>query len=160
MRFNQLQLLGTQTLFRPFPMTDPQILEAIPHRKPMLLVDEIVEKEQDRIVCSKTFDEEEFFFQGHYPDFALTPGVILCECAVQAGAVLLSEMTKEAGGVPVLTRLSDVRFKNMVRPGQTILSEVQIDEVVSNAFYCSAKVTCEGKLAVRFSFACAVAPKQ
>ena len=79
---------------------------------------------------------------------------------MQAGAVLLSEMTKEAGGVPVLTRLSDVRFKNMVRPGQTILSEVQIDEVVSNAFYCSAKVTCEGKLAVRFSFACAVAPKQ
>ena len=141
-------------------MTSQQILDAIPHRKPMLLVDEIVEKEDSRIVCSKKFEEQEFFFQGHYPEFAITPGVILCECAVQAGAVLLSEKTKEMDGVPVLTRLNDVRFKNMVQPGQTIISEVKIDEIVSNAFYCSAKVTCEGKLAARFTFACTIAPKQ
>lgn len=140
-------------------MTSSEILDAIPHREGMLLVDEIVEKEESRIVCKKTFREDEHFFQGHYPGFPITPGVILCECAVQAGAVLLSEKTGDQDGVPVLTRLNDVRFKNMVRPGDSILSEVTIDEIVSNAFYCSAKVSCNGKLAVRFSFACTIAPK-
>lgn len=141
-------------------MTSQEILDAIPHRDAMLLVDEIVEKQGDQIVCQKTFREDEFFFQGHYPGFAITPGVILCECAVQAGAILLAEKTQGTEVVPVLTRLSDVRFKQMVRPGDTIVSEVRIDEVVANAFYCSAKVTCNGKLAVRFTFACTVAPAQ
>ena len=141
-------------------MTTKEILDAIPHRKPMLLVDEIVEKDENRIICRKTFNEDEFFFQGHYPDFAITPGVILCECAVQAGAVLISDLAKNIEGVPVLTRLNDVRFKNMVRPGDTIESEIRIDEVVSNAYFCSAKVSCGGKVAARFSFACTLAPKQ
>ena len=48
-------------------MTLDRIHAAIPHRKPMLLVDEIVEQSEDRIVCRKTFHEDEFFFQGHYP---------------------------------------------------------------------------------------------
>lgn len=141
-------------------MTSEEILNAIPHRDAMLLVDEIVEKEENRIVCKKTFREDEFFFQGHYPGFAITPGVILCECAVQAGAILLSEKTTGDSGVPVLTRLGDVRFKKMVHPGDTIVSEIEIDEVVSNAFYCSAKVSCDGKMAARFSFACTIAPAQ
>ncbi|MEC9091527.1 MAG: 3-hydroxyacyl-ACP dehydratase FabZ family protein [Planctomycetota bacterium] len=140
-------------------MTLQQIQDAIPHRKPMLLVDEIIEQDENRIVCRKTFAADEFFFQGHYPDFAITPGVILCECAVQAGAVLLSELTRESEGVPVLTRLSDVRFKQMVRPGESIESEVKIEDIVSSAYYCSAKVTCNGKLAVRFTFACTIAPR-
>ena len=52
----------------------------------MLLLDEIVEQTQDSIICRKTFRENEFFFQGHYPDFPIVPGVILCESAMQAGA--------------------------------------------------------------------------
>ena len=48
-------------------MTD-EILNAIPHRGPMLLVDEVVERGEDTILCRKTFREDEFFFQGHYPD--------------------------------------------------------------------------------------------
>lgn len=141
-------------------MTTQDILDAIPHRQAMLLVDKVIEKDSEKIVCEKTFREDEFFFQGHYPGFAITPGVILCECAVQAGAVLLSEKTADSSGVPVLTRMSDVRFKRMVRPGETITSEITIDEVLANAFYCSAKVTCEGKLAARFTFACTIAPKE
>ena len=122
-------------------MTIEKIMAAIPHRKPMLLVDEIVEQSDDSIVCKKTFNADEFFFQGHYPDFPLVPGVILCECAAQAGAILLSSKVEGEGGVPVLTRMNDVRFKKMVRPGDTIQSEVQIDEIVSNAFFLSAKIS-------------------
>ena len=101
---------------------------AIPHRGNMLLVDEIVSQDESSIVCRKTFSEDEFFFQGHYPDFPLTPGVILCECAAQAGAILLSNMIQADEGVPVLTKLDKVRFKELVRPNQTIEMHCRVDE--------------------------------
>lgn len=140
-------------------MTTDKIRSSIPHRPPMLLVDRIVEQTDSKIICEKTFSEDEYFFQGHYPNFPLVPGVILCECGAQAGAILLSDhVSDDNEGVPVLTRLNDVRFRRMVRPGETIQMEATIDEHVSNAFFLSAKVTCEGKVAVRFSFACSITP--
>lgn len=129
-----------------------EIQAAIPHRPPMLLVDEIVRQTDDEIVCRKTFREDEFFFQGHYPEHPLTPGVILCESAMQAGAILLARHA--ADGVPVATRMNNVKFKQMVRPGDTIQMEVTLVERVSNAFFLKARVLSDGKLAVRFEFAC------
>ena len=143
-----------------FAMDTAEIQAAIPHRPPMLLVDRVTEITDDQIVAEKTFRDDEYFFQKHYPDYPLVPGVILCECAAQAGAILLSKQTQAAGGVPVLTRLNDARFKQMVRPGDTIRSEVKIDEVVSKAFYLTAKVTCNDKMVVRFSFVCTVAESE
>ena len=129
---------------------------AIPHRKPMLLVDEILSQTPDSIVCHKQFSEDEFFFQGHYPGQPLVPGVILCEAAVQSGAILLSgKMTGE--GVPVLTRMNDVKFKNMVRPGDAVEMHVKLDDQVSTAFYLTGQVKVSGKLAARLSFVCTVA---
>ena len=138
-------------------MSIETIENAIPHRAPMLLVDEIIQREDNRIVCRKTFRQEEFFFQGHYPDYPIVPGVILCEAAMQAGAILLSEHMQEGEGVPVATRLNDVKFKKMVRPGDTIQMDVTLQERLANAFFLRAKVSCDGKLAVRFDFACTAA---
>lgn len=141
-------------------MSDEQhaIETAIPHRSPMLLVDRIVSQDDTRIVCEKAFRPEEFFVQGHYPDFPLVPGVILCECGMQAGAVLLAQHTAEESGVPVATRMSDVKFKRMVRPGETVTIEASLKERMGDAFFMTAKVSCEGKLAARLDFACALAP--
>ena len=141
-------------------MTLQEIQQAIPHRPPMLLLDAIVEREAERIVCRKQFAADEFCFQGHYPDFPLVPGVVLCEAAMQAGAVLLSRHTAELSGVPVATRMNDVKFKNMVRPGDEIEIEATLNERLANAFFLSAKVTVAGKLAVRLEFACALAQPQ
>jgi 3-hydroxyacyl-[acyl-carrier-protein] dehydratase len=138
-------------------MSIETIQGAIPHRPPMLLVDEIIEQCDDKIVCRKTFREDEFFFQGHYPGQPIVPGVILCESAMQAGAVLLTKVLKEGEGVPVATRMNDVKFKRMVRPGETIDLEITFKEQIANAVFLQAKVTCEGKVAVRFEFACATA---
>jgi 3-hydroxyacyl-[acyl-carrier-protein] dehydratase len=139
-------------------MTAEEIQNAVPHRPPMLLVDEIVEQDEKCIVCQKTFRADEFFFQGHYPGQPIVPGVILCESGMQAGAILLSQFVTEGAGVPVATRLNDVKFKRIVRPGDTIRMEVKLDERMADAFFLTAKVTCAGKLATRFQFACTMAP--
>jgi len=138
-------------------MTREMIEQAIPHRPPMLLIDEVLERSEQKITCRKTFREDEFFFQGHYPGQPITPGVILCEAAMQAGAVLLAQFLDDADGVPVATRLNDVRFRRMIQPGDTITIDVELTERLANAFFMKAKVMCEGKSAVRFEFACAMA---
>ena len=137
-------------------MTLNAIQAAIPHRDPFLLVDEIVEREDNRIVCLKQLTGDEFWFRGHYPDFPLMPGVLLCEAAMQAGAVLLVDHA-DGVGVPVATRMRDVRFKRMVRPGETITLEVTLDEQVSRAFFLTARVTVENELAMRMQFTCTLA---
>ena len=160
---------------------DPEILNAIPHRPPFLYVDTIVERKEDGIVCRKAFDPDEYFFAGHYPDFPLVPGVILCEAAMQAAAVFLSEKLKggnevsEANEVtlsrnsqlatrnsqyPVATRVNDVKFKKMVRPGDTIEITVTLKEKLSNAYFLSANVTVDGKTAARLEFAVTISNLQ
>jgi 3-hydroxyacyl-[acyl-carrier-protein] dehydratase len=139
-------------------MSLAEIKAAIPHREPFLLIDEIVSRDAKQIVCRKTFTGEEFFYAGHYPHFPLTPGVLLCEAAMQAGAVLLSRIIGSANNdaVPVATRMNDVRFKRPVRPGETIEIEVELTERLADAFFLKAKVSSAGKIAVRFDFACTV----
>jgi 3-hydroxyacyl-[acyl-carrier-protein] dehydratase len=128
---------------------------------PFLLVDEILERTDSRIVGSKTFGGEEWFFAGHYPGHPLVPGVLLCEAAMQCGAILLSRhFASEHDKVPVATRLNDVRFKRMVRPGEKIIMEVDLTERLADAFFLKAKVTVDGKVAVRFEFACTTARRE
>jgi 3-hydroxyacyl-[acyl-carrier-protein] dehydratase len=142
-------------------MSRQEILDAIPHRDPFLLVDEILERTDARIVGSKTFSGEEWFFAGHYPGHPLVPGVLLCEAAMQCGAILLSShFAADHGKVPVATRMNDVRFKRMVRPGETIIMEVELTERLADAFFLKAKLLVDGKVAVRFEFACTAAARQ
>lgn len=136
-------------------MTD--IEAAIPHRPPMLLVDAIVRQDEKSIRCTKSFRAEEFFFQGHYPGQPIVPGVILCEAAMQAGAILLSGFLEGTEGVPVATRLDAVKFKQIVRPGDTVELDVTLNERLQDAFFLSAKVLLGGKLAARLDFACTLA---
>jgi len=144
-------------------MTREQILAAIPHRPPMLLLDEITESGNDTIVCGRTFSGEEFFFQGHFPDAPIVPGVILCEMALQAGAVLLARQYQdgraEEGELPLATRMNNVKFKRMVRPGDTVQVAVQIRERLANAFFLSARLTCEEELTASLDFACTMAAR-
>jgi 3-hydroxyacyl-[acyl-carrier-protein] dehydratase len=141
-------------------MTLEAIKAAIPHRDPFLLLDEIVEQTDDRIVCRKKFTGKEFWYAGHYPDYPLTPGVLLCEAAMQAGAVLLSNRMANTGeGVPVVSRMNNVKFKNMVRPGDTVLLDVCLTEHMAGAYFLDAKVMLADKPAVTFDFACKMTTK-
>jgi 3-hydroxyacyl-[acyl-carrier-protein] dehydratase len=138
-------------------MSTSEIEKIIPHRQPMLLLDEIVSQDESSIVCRKTFRDDDFFVQGHFPDYPLVPGVIQCECCLQAGAILLAQHTPEAEDVvPVATRLDAVKFKRMVRPGDTVEVHVTLKDRVSSAFYLTGKMLLAGKVTARLDFACSV----
>ncbi len=133
------------------------ILASIPHRPPFLFSDQIVKWEDDGIVCSYRFKPDEYFFEGHYPGMPIVPGVILCEAAMQAGAiytarVLSGEDAEKKTKIPVVGRMNDVKFKKLVRPGQLVEERVVFKESIAGAYIFKAKILCEGELAVSFEF--------
>jgi 3-hydroxyacyl-[acyl-carrier-protein] dehydratase len=133
------------------------IEKLIPHRPPFLWLDEIVAQGEKRLHARKLVDPQLDIFQGHYPQFPVLPGVILCEAAFQAGAVLIATQAEvPAGQIPVVTRLNNVQFRRMVRPGDTLDIEVELTEKLANAWFLSGKVSVAGKVAVRLEFACAL----
>ena len=130
----------------------------------MRLLDEVVSRDEHSIVCRKTFSASEFFVQGHFPDQPIVPGVIQCECCLQAGAVLLSGSVNGGADdepseplLPVATRMDNVKFKQMVRPGDTVEIQVTLKEQLSNAYFLTGKMTLDGKLTTRLDFAVTMA---
>lgn len=119
----------------------------------MLLLDTVEELLDRSIVCHKRFRADEYFFQGHYPGQPIVPGMILCECAAQAGAVLIASQGVTLDGIPVLTRLNDVRFKQMVRPGDQISIHVTLEDQVGQATFFAATIRCESRLVASLRFA-------
>jgi 3-hydroxyacyl-[acyl-carrier-protein] dehydratase len=108
----------------------------IPHRPPFLFVDEIVSESAEGLVAKRTWRAEEDFYRGHYPNAPITPGVLLCEAVFQTGALYMAKQAQAAGaapgsGVPLLSKISDVRFRTPIYPGDTILIEVKKKEVVA-----------------------------
>jgi len=139
---------------------NPTVLQLIPHRPPFLFVDEIVAESGDSLTARRTFRSEEDFYKGHYPGAPITPGVILCEAVFQAGALLLARLAQAAGvdrgaGVPLLAKINDVRFRNPVFPGDTIMIEVRKKESLGGFTMLSGNVRCGEKrvLSVEFSVA-------
>lgn len=142
-------------------MDREDILQAIPHRDPFLWIDEVVSIDCEQIHARKTLDPELPVFQGHFPSFPVFPGVLQCEAALQAGAILISKIEPvPSGDVPVATRINNVKFRKMVRPGETIDIEVELTEKLSNAYFMTGKVSVDGKVSTRLEFACASAPAE
>lgn len=139
-------------------MPSREVLEAIPHREPFLFIDEVTERAETRIACRRKIGEGEFFFRGHYPEFPIMPGVLLLESMFQAGAIYISGIMEEGTpGVPVVTRVSDVKFSRMVGPGDDLLIEAELVERVSSVFFMKGKVSKDGRPCARASFACTLA---
>lgn len=140
-------------------LTAAEIQQLIPHRPPFLWLDEVVSIDDGRIRARKRLDPELDVFRGHYPAFPVLPGVLQLEAAFQAGAILIARTAAmEPGAVPVVTRLNNVQFRQMVRPGETLDIEVELSERVGNAFFLKGKTLVNGKTATRLEFACTLAP--
>lgn len=141
-------------------MTD-DILKTIPHRPPFLFLDEIIEHSADKIIARRAIRADEFFFEGHYPGNPIMPGVLMCEAVFQAGAVFLVRRLESEGAsaddlTPILSRIKDARFKQMVKPGDTIDIEVTHKETVQKFHFMNGKVSKEGKTVLTIEFALAL----
>lgn len=111
----------------------PAVTDLIPHRPPFLFVDEIVAESADSLTARRLWRAEEDFYKGHYPGAPITPGVLLCEAVFQTGALFMARQAQAAGGkpgegVPLLAKISDVRFRNPVYPGDETLIDVKKKE--------------------------------
>ena len=139
-------------------MSDAQILSLIPHRPPFLWVDKIINLSETSIETQKTMSKDLDVFNGHYPGNPLMPGVLLCEAIFQSGALLLAESfsKQDSEKIPVLTRITDARFKRRVLPGETILIEVKLVDTVSSVCVLKGKAKVGSELAVKTEFCCAL----
>jgi 3-hydroxyacyl-[acyl-carrier-protein] dehydratase len=107
-----------------------QIMSRIPHRYPFLLVDRILELEPGRrIVGLKNVSSNEPFFQGHFPDYPVMPGVLVVEAMAQVGGVLASYLPGASGHIAYFAAIDRLRFRRPVKPGDQLISEITVIKV-------------------------------
>ncbi len=137
-----------------------EVLRAIPHRPPFLFVDQVVEITDKKIKAIRKMDPEEAFFKGHYPGYPIMPGVLVCEAIFQTGAILLSRImaaTDVTEGVPVLGRINNAKFRQMVKPGDTLELEAELVERMGTAYFMKGRASVGGKTAVTVEYAVTLA---
>ena len=127
-------------------MNREDIKEFLPHREPMLLVD-WTEKDGDVIRSTYHVTGEEWFLRGHFPDFPVVPGVIVCEIMAQSCTLILGAELK--GHTPFYAGLDKVRFKRMVRPGDTVEVVAKPISIRGALYVIGAQATVDGKLACK-----------
>lgn len=131
----------------------PAITELIPQRPPFLFVDRVLERSDKLIKTTLTLTGEEDFFKGHFPGNPIMPGVLLQEALFQSGAALMASMP--GGGLGVVTRVQNAKFKNMVRPGDVLEMEVELVETLANAHFMKGTTKVLGKTVLVIEFAVA-----
>jgi UDP-3-O-[3-hydroxymyristoyl] N-acetylglucosamine deacetylase/3-hydroxyacyl-[acyl-carrier-protein] dehydratase len=125
-----------------------QISKLLPHRYPFLLVDSILEMTEDSIIGLKNVTMNEPFFQGHFPENPVMPGVLQIEAMAQVGGVFaLSSVDEPESWSTYFMKLDDVRFKQKVLPGDTIVFHLKlISPIRRGLVHMSGKGYVRGKL--------------
>ena len=133
-------------------------IEAIlPHREPFLLLDEVVTLEPgSRVVARKRVREDEWYLAGHFPGNPIMPGVLMVEALAQAGAVAVLSEEANRGKLVLFAGIDDVRFKRIVRPGDVLELECELERMRGPIGKGKARATVGGELAVRGTLTFAV----
>ncbi len=135
-----------------------KILEKLPHRYPMLLVDRVLEIEKNvsiRAVKNVTFNEP--FFQGHFPGRPVMPGVMMLEALAQAAGILAFEgigISADQNSVYYFVGIDNARFKRPVEPGDQLILDVKIDRHRAGIYKFTAKGWVGEELAVEAQLMC------
>ena len=133
------------------------ILKLVPQRPPFLFVDKIISREEKKIVTEKYVTGEEDFFKGHFPGNPIMPGVLLSEATFQSAAALLATRKGDMSGkVAVVTRINGTKFKNLVRPKDTLVIEVELTDEIENACFLKGNIKVNGKTVMSNEFAVAL----
>ena len=130
-----------------------EIMQILPHRDDMLLLDDVTQTE-GIAVGHYHVRGDEFFLRGHFPGNPVVPGVILCEILAQSACVLLEDKMAE-GKLPVYTGLNNVKFRSPVKPGDMVETRGVIKRAKHPFYFAEGTVAVDGRLCVsaEFSFA-------
>lgn len=124
-----------------------QIKEIIPHRYPFLLVDRILEVDEGtRAVGIKNVTANEEFFNGHFPDYPVMPGVLIVEALAQVGAVAMLMKEENKGRLAFFAGIDNCRFKRQVKPGDQLRLEVEITRLRGSLGKGKGIATIDGEL--------------
>ena len=137
-------------------MTRDEIQTYLPHRAPMLLVDEWTLDADGTGHGKYRIREDEFFCRGHFPDDPIVPGVILCEIMAQSCAVLMMDDLKDH--MPFYRGIDEVRFRQPVFPGDLCEVTCHTLEKKGGIYYCSAELKVSGRLCCRGKLTIALLP--
>ena len=118
-------------------MNAVELERILPHRKPMLLLDEAEKTGEKQGVGRVAIRGDEFFLMGHFPGKPVVPGVILCEMLAQTCGVILAEETE--GKTPFFTSMEKIRFKNPVLPGDTVEFRCEITKAKKPFYFAEGK---------------------
>jgi 3-hydroxyacyl-[acyl-carrier-protein] dehydratase len=138
-----------------------QIKEIIPHRYPFLLVDRILEVEDGvRAVGIKNVSANEEFFNGHFPDYPVMPGVLIVEALAQVGAVAMLKKEENRGRLAFFAGIDNCRFKKQVKPGDQLRLEVEIIRLRGPIGKGKAVATVDGEVACEAEITFALGEKK
>jgi 3-hydroxyacyl-[acyl-carrier-protein] dehydratase len=142
------------------PLDAEQIKAIIPHRYPFLLLDRVIDLEPgQRVVAVKQVSQSDPFLQGHFPDYAVMPGVLIVEALAQAGSVLVLSDPAHAGQMPLFARIDNCRFRQQVRPGDTLRLQMEVTSFRPPVGKGHATAFVEDKLVCEADLTFALAPK-
>lgn len=131
------------------------IQKSLHHRHPYLLIQEVIQHSQERLVARSTFQGKEFFLQGHFPGMPVVPGAMMQEMTTQAAGLLLtnyhspvpdydSEITK-GWALGVLRAVHGARYRNFARPGDELEIVIELLDSLENSFRFKGKIQSLGK---------------
>ena len=147
----------TEAEIQPISLDTVQIMELIPHRYPFLLVDRITEcipLKYSKGYKNLTANEE--FFQGHFPNNPIMPGVLQVEALAQTAAPILLTQDQYKGKLALFAGVDNCRFKNVVRPGDRFDMEVYMTKIKGPIAKCEARGYVDGKLCVEAELTVAI----
>ena len=137
-----------------------QILKLLPHRYPFLLVDRVLEiTPRVSIKALKNVTMNEPFFQGHFPDFPVMPGVLIIEALAQTAALLTFSEAKAENAVYYFAGIDGARFKKPVLPGDQLIMTAIFEREKAGIYKFQVKATVNGELAAEANITCAVRTK-
>ena len=137
-----------------------EIRRILPHRYPFLLVDRIVEMEPERIVGIKSVTANEPFFQGHFPDFPVMPGVLIVEAMAQAAGVLvLKSIPDRDKKLVLLVAIENAKFRRPVVPGDQLRLEMSVIKRKASVAKMAGTATVDGVVVAEAEVMCKLADK-
>ncbi len=144
---------------QPTILDSVEIMKILPHRFPFLLVDRIIELEiGKRAVGLKNVTINEHFFQGHFPQYPVMPGVLIVEALAQTGGIALGTMEEYKGRIAFFAGIDNVRFKRQVKPGDTLRLEAELTQLRRSIGTASVLATVHGEVACKGDIMFALGP--